>query len=758
MRFRKSAKTNTPVLTAVFTIFILLFPSVTSTLFAQEGGNSNRINSLEREYTAKKVSGGPKIDGRLDDDAWKTAHFDDSFLQREPVEGAAPTERTEFAILYDNDNLYIGVRCFDSNPGAIRATEMRRDQPIDDDDCIEIILDTFDDKRSAFYFATNALGVRIDGKMNDEGKNINNNWDGVWYCRSLIDDDGWNVEIAIPWQTLRFKEGSNVIWNANFVRQIRRNNEYIHWSLVSQDYGPNGKFIMSEAGRINGFESLKMGGNYEFIPYVTGGIENDRITDFDTKSLTDTGLDLKWNMTSNLTADFTYNTDFAQVEADQEMVNLERFSLYFPEKRGFFLEGAENFNFGHPTHRGFSEIHLFHSRRIGIENGYQVPVIGGARVQGKADKYSIGFLSLQTENTNLADNESTYIPNTNYSAIRIRRDILSRSTVGVMLLNKYNTNRTNRSYGVDSYFPLTDHFSITAEAAGTYTSQEGIEISNSENYAGHFELKYDSDLWDFSGSYLDIAKDFSADMGYIRRKDLRRSQYLIQYSPRPERFKAIRQVEFNFHGYYMTDHSNRMIDRHIDGKLAVIFENGAHFEFSTETNYEYLYSEWDIRPGITVQQGGHSMLEYEFIYRTSRKDAVYGEIAWKTSDYYNSGRFNSIISKFEFKAINRLRGSIDYEYNSVDLPNGIFHTNTVGTRLSYSFNPDLYLKAYIQLLDDKLLLDNLNRVTSNVLFHYIYKPGSDFYIVFNEIRMIGANNEVIDNRVLMTKFTYFFRK
>ncbi|MFC1492321.1 DUF5916 domain-containing protein [candidate division KSB1 bacterium] len=752
-----SAETTTQILTKVFTIIITL-AIVSSTLSAQAGRGSDKPSPGDREYTVKKVTGSPRIDGRLDDDVWKAAQFDAGFLQREPVEGAEPSERTEFAMIYDDDNLYIGIRCFDSDPDAIRATEMRRDQPLDDDDCLEIILDTFDDKRSAFYFATNALGVRIDGKMNDEGKNINNNWDGVWLCRSLIDDDGWNVEIAIPLQTLRFREGSNAVWNANIVRQIRRKNEFVYWSLVSQDYGPNGKFVMSEAGRIKGFDSLKMGGRYEFVPYATGGIENDRITDFDTESLTETGLDLKWNMTSNLTADFTLNTDFAQVEADQEMVNLERFSLYFPEKRGFFLEGAENFNFGHLTHRGFSEIHLFHSRSIGIENGYQVPVIGGARVQGKADKYSIGFLSMQTENTTLLDDEGTFVPKTNYSAVRIRRDVLSRSTIGVMLLNKQNTSSTNRSFGIDSYFPLTDHFSITAEAAGTYTDREGVKISNGDNYTGHFELMYDSDLWDFSLSYLDIAEDFSADMGYIPRKDLRRSQYLIQYSPRPERFKAIRQIEYNFHGYYMTDHTSRMIDRHIDGKLAVNFENGAHFEFSTETNFEYLYNEWDIRPGITIRQGGHSMLEYEFIYRTSRKDAMYGEVAWKTTSYYNSGRFNSIKSKFEFKAFNRLRGSIDYEFNSVDLPNDDFHTNTLGTRLSYSFNPDLYLKAYLQLLDDKLLLDRRDRVTSNILFHYIYKPGSDFYVVFNEIRMVGANNEVIDNRVLMTKFTYFFRK
>jgi len=502
------------------TVIIIL--TFTSALFAQTAYNRENIdNPRHREYHIVKTDAIPEIDGRLTDSAWKNTVFNDNFLQREPVEGAEPSERTSIAAMYDDDNLYIAVQCFDSDPRNILATEMRRDQPVDDDDCIEIILDTFDDKRSAFYFATNALGVRIDGKINDEGKNVNTDWDGVWRCKASMDENGWSVELAIPWQTLRFKEGDGVEWNANFVRTIRRKNEFVFWKLVSQDYGENGKYIMSEAGRIKGFNGLKMGGKYEFIPYLTGGIERDRQTNFNTKKLSDYGLDIKWNLTSTLTADFTYNTDFAQAEADQEKVNLERFSLYFPEKRSFFLEGAETWNFGHPSYFGYSEIQLFYSRRIGIEEGRQVPVIGGTRLQGKAGRYSIGFLSLQSERTVLSGEETTVVPETNYSAIRLRRDILERSTIGIMLLNKQNSSRYNRSVGIDSYLHLSDYFSISTEAAGTFTKKdEGFIGDNSDNYAGHIEMKYDSDLWDFSASYLDIAENFNAEMGFIRRTDI----------------------------------------------------------------------------------------------------------------------------------------------------------------------------------------------------------------------------------------------
>ncbi|HDL19114.1 MAG TPA: hypothetical protein ENH29_08670, partial [Bacteroidetes bacterium] len=525
-----------------FLFFAFLFIYVGSG--SAQDGAAGKTDPFQREMEAVQISKAPVIDGKLDDPVWQSVSFQNNFFQREPKEGEPATEKTEVAIIYDKNNLYIGARCFDSEPEKIIATEMRRDAFLYKDDYFSIIFDTFHDFRNAFYFTTNPFGLRRDGTISDEGKIQNSNWDGVWSCKTSIDNRGWFVEMAIPWQTLRFKEGSKTVWGANFVRRIQRKNEDDYWRLIPRDAGWFGRFRMSEAGIIYGFENLKMGGTFEFKPFTSGGIQHDNYTDFKTKKTGDAGLDMKINLTSTLTADLTYNTDFAQVESDQERINLTRFSLFFPEKREFFLEGAEIFTFGQTGGHSFrpdaGAIQLFYSRRIGLESGQLLPIIGGGRLNGKVGKYTLGVLSLQTEKTTIGGYNPGTVPNTNFNVFRLKRNFFSRSSAGIMLLNKRQSNGSyNRSFGFDSNFPVSNRFSFFLNSAGTFSSGE----TNRNNFAGNTGFNYESDLWKYSANILDIQKDFNPEMGFIRRTDIRRTQGKASYSPRPSFSKAIRQFE-----------------------------------------------------------------------------------------------------------------------------------------------------------------------------------------------------------------------
>nr|MQY60220.1 hypothetical protein [bacterium] len=347
-------------------LFILFSPF----LFGQD--------SEALQITALKISQPITVDGYLKETLWKRAHFVNNFIQKEPNEGAPATEPTEIRVLFDDLYLYIGVVCFDSQPEKIVANEMRRDGELQNDDYFEVFIDASHDHRNAFYFAVNPLGARRDALIRDEGSNINWNWDGIWIAKAKRTERGWTAEIAIPFYTLRFKKSKNQTWGINFGRHIARKREEIYWSPILRDYGWFGKYKVSYCGHLQGLENLNKGNRIQLMPYLIGGGIQEEEEDSLSRS-GDLGLDLKYRLTSNLTADMTVNTDFAQVEADQEQFNMTRFSLFFPEKRGFFLEGADIFRVGE-RYRAYEppSTLLFFSRTIGLsEDGREIPVIGG---------------------------------------------------------------------------------------------------------------------------------------------------------------------------------------------------------------------------------------------------------------------------------------------------------------------------------------------------------------------------------------------
>lgn len=725
----------------------------------------------KRSITAVQTNVSLKVDGLLNDSAWQNAQFQGQFTQREPDEGAPASEKTEVGFLYDDKNLYIGIKCYDSDPSKIIAREMRRDAIVDDDDYFELVLDTYHDHRSACYFITNPHGVKREAKMANEGRDYNPSWDGVWSCKAKITEEGWFVEIAIPWKTLRFEEEGSPSWGFNCARMIRRKNEHVYWQLIAREFGRHaGIFRLSEAGSLLGIVDAKMGGNLELIPYFLGGIENDSSTNFITDRMGDVGLDAEVALTANLALELTLNTDFAQVEADQEQVNLSRFSLYYPEKREFFLEGAEIFAFGGgggglwQRYRGISEMELYYSRRLGLVDGREARILGGAKMAGKVGKYQIGLINILTDDVTYEEqNMSNTINGANFTVVRLRRDILQRATIGMMLLNKEvrNSSYYNRSLGVDGNLPLSLYFTVSGFIAATFGPEkieDGQTIDqNKQNLAGKISLDYNSDLWRASLSHVDIGAQFNPEMGFIRRTDFRLSNASIEYAPRPKQPSAIRQFGYKLEGSYRSDHGGRMLDNEIEASFSIEFQNSSRFGINLQRGSEFIDYNWEVREGFHIPKGTYTGFMASVNAESDKSRMIAGGIDIDYGDYY-SGTQLSFGVDGTITRISRLRMELDLRHNNIHLPDGNFRTNTVGLRMFYFFSTDLYVKAYLQWNDDKFYNAGRERVVSDILLRWIYKPACNLYVVYNDSRLVGPGNDEIVNRTVMVKVTYFWRK
>ena len=453
-------------------------------------------NRERYQIPAVRVEQGPVIDGVLDDQAWVQAHLINEFVQQEPLEGAPATQRTEVRVLFDGANLYVGVLAFDSSPERVTATEMRRDgSQIMNEDNFQIILDTFMDSNSAYMFVVSPLGAVLDQQVFREGEgtrrgtssNINLEWDGVWDASARRTPEGWAAEVRIPMVTLRFPSANPQSWGINFMRNIPHRNEVVFWTPIPLPYGLT---RVSLAGTLSGIEGLSQGRDLRIKPFVVAGGEAERSEGVSTQSISrDMGLDLKYGITPSLNLDVTVNTDFAQAEVDNEQVNLTRFPLFFPEKRDFFLENAGQFNVG-TTGTG-QRADLLFTRRIGIdESGGQVPIIAGARMTGKVGQNDLAVMDIQTD-------DAFGQPGQNFLVARYSRDILSRSKVGAIVVNRQATSGGdyNRTYAADAALAFGSSLRINGFLAQTETP----EISSGDR-AGYFRAHWLSQLIAFSVS------------------------------------------------------------------------------------------------------------------------------------------------------------------------------------------------------------------------------------------------------------------
>src|SRR5262245_18869825 len=526
------------------------------------------------EITATWLSEGspvPILDGRVTDEAWLRVEPYSTFTQTDPNEGEPATERTEVRVLFDKTNVYIGVICFDSEPAKVIVNQSRRDADLTETDAIILVLDTFNDNQNAFVFGTNPLGIEYDGQVSGEGQtsgtsnnqqsgtggsqrgtigSLNLNWDGDWRVKSTVTERGWETEIAIPFKTLRYAPGEGKTWGLNLKRNIRRKNEQVYLAPVQRGFDV---FRVSSAAKLTGLD-LPPRRDLKFTPYALASVNKDyavqthqvtrRANPFEDRNI---GFDTKWGIKPNLTADFTVNTDFAQVEADEEQVNLTRFDLFFPEKRGFFLENASVFQFGSPQN-----IDLFFSRRIGLSatgsSGVPIDILGGARLSGKVGGYNVGLLNMQTDDAHDVRTGRVLTSANNFGVVRVIREI-GRSNFGGIFVNREGTgslagrNNFNRAYGVDANIQLTKNGKLFAFLARTNSPATGADRApHGADHSGRIFYNFTNNIWQISGGYSQVGNNFNPEVGYLPRRGYRRPEFRMFFQPQPKRWPWIRRI------------------------------------------------------------------------------------------------------------------------------------------------------------------------------------------------------------------------
>ena len=705
----------------------------------------------------------PVVDGDvLGDPAWAAVPFATGFRQTNPDEGQPATERTEVRIAFTADTLYVGVVCYDRDPDAIIVTDSRRDSSLSDSDSFQLIFDTFLDKQNGFVFGTSPAGQEYDGQVVNEGVGgsgmgrggasrgggggFNLNWDGVWQVRTQVSDSGWSAEFAIPFRTLRYPAGNPQTWGVNFQRTIRRRNETAYWAPLTLQYN---LFRVSQAGQLSGLQ-VPAGAtrNLQLTPYVTGELTRlDAHPDSGT-ALGDAGVDLKYSVTSGLTLDATYNTDFAQVEVDEQQINLDRFNLFFPEKRPFFLENAGAFtvtNAGGAVQGDPAQTELFFSRRIGItDDGHVVPIRTGARLSGKvSNAVTVGFLNMQTEEVD------GLAPANNFTVARMRRDLPNRSSIGGLFVNRQATGRLaadrdfNRTYAVDGRMGIGGNADIQGFVGRTDTpGREG------RDHAYNVGANYESQTWRFQGGFMESGEDFNPEVGFTRRVGFRKVDGGVFYTWRPENF--LKSFELRPHVTF-----NRFWDFNGFMETSLLhMDNRWEFEDSSS-----LITAWNVRgegvreafsiSGIPVPPGEYEWSEGNIWFNYNRSAPVNAGVQLVFGGFFG-GDILSVRSSLNARHEETFNFSLIWTRNDIDLPAGSVVTNLVGTRVGYNFSPRLFAQSLVQYNDSAQLW------SVNFRFGWLQDANTGLFLVYNETEDYGGVIHSGAGRSLILKFSYLF--
>ncbi|MCP4654116.1 MAG: carbohydrate binding family 9 domain-containing protein [bacterium] len=699
------------------TIVVAVLMLLSTALPAQEAESDFTIE-------AQLLSEAPVIDGHMNEKVWEEAALVSELVQIEPDAGAPATERTEVRIGYDERKLYIGARCYQSEPEKIVAVSMNRDSYFAYEDSVHIILDTFLDGKNAFYFGTNVLGAQLDLLVRGDGEAINAAWDAVWESASSRDAQGWTAEIAIPFRSLRFSQKAEQVWGINFRRNITHNREQLIWKPTSHFSASQVLYRISEAGRLTGLKDLKQGRTYDIRPYVIARWD-ERETEGDDTEL-DVGIDVKKNITSDLVLDLTYNLDFAEAEADLQQVNLTRFKLFFPEKREFFLEGANLFYVGErQDYLKPPDTIFFLSRRIGLtEDGQrEIPVLGGAKIAGKLGGTGIGFLNLTAEELTYTDRSGRerYEPRTNYSVLRLKRNIFADSTLGLMWLNKeVSGGDDNSAAAVDWDFALAKNLKTGGFLAKTSTP--GLVGAD---WASMVDLVYDDKTMLLKGVYTEIGEDFNPKMGFFPRFGIRQWRGTFTYVFHPKKYN-LRDIWGISNFYEISDRDGNLQSRYGRAEVDLLWKNMVLLAMKVFNRTEVLVHDFEVSPGVIIPPG-----QYDFQNYFIGIQAVPGKAVWPAArliggDYYD-GTFKTVILIAVIRPMTGLDSRIDYEHTEVDLPRGEFEVDLVTARATYAFSPRTSFRALVQWRRD----DNFD---ANLLFRWIYKPGTAFYVAYDEFR------------------------
>ena len=756
-------------------IALLLSVTFTGALTAQETEETEAARQLaqqaEREASvsptdrprptmrAVRINEPIDLDGRLDEPVWQRVAVGTvarDFIQRQPRPGEPASERTEVRVAFDGSTLYVAIRAWDSEPSEIIASEMRRDGSgggggfgslsgaYNNDDSVAVVFDSFLDRRNAFYFETNPNGARADALIENEGR-PGFDWDGVWNAAARRDEQGWTAELAIPFTTLRFDPATDG-WGMQVRRLIRRRNEEAFWAPIGIDAQTE---RVSRAGLLAGMGGLERGINLRIKPFgVASSTRDYNEPDRDQGESGDVGIDLmRWGVTDNMTLDVTVNTDFAQVEADDQQVNLTRFSLFFPEKREFFLENAGIFEYGSPGAGGGFRPPLykaFFSRRIGLAENEVVPIAAGARFTGRAGGWNFGGMNVQTEAVDPFDPEADPIRSTNWTVVRGKRNIGERSAVGAIFTNKQSgTDDWNRLVGIDTDLNPTRRLNFS----GFYSRSD--DANGPTGWAAGAGFGWRGSIWRASAEYQEITDTFNPEMGFLLREDVRRFNSSVDFEPRPDMGNAIRNLTFNVRSevVYRRDGELTTVDTSLRF-FGVDFQSGERLTLFGGANFEQLFEPFEITDGIFIDTGEYWFNDIGIFLSTNGARVMSGRVFWTYGEFYDGTRLSGSTT-FTFRPNRVFSADTDWSYNDVKLPAGDFIANVIRQRLNFAFSPNLFWNTFLQYNS----ADDL--VSVNSRFNWIYRPGADVFLVYNQSWETGSGTRPADRAVIF-KFTYLF--
>ena len=701
-----------------------------------------------KRVTAIRTTAAITIDGVLDEEVWQRAVPAADFVQADPLEGQPATEVTEVRIAYDDNFLYLAAFCRDTTPSAIVVNEIRKDFAGRDQDTFEILLDTFVDRRNGFVFSTNSEGAKADTQVANEGRDVNPNWDAVWWVESRQTSDGWIAEFRIPFKTLRFQAGDGQTWGINFARRVRRKNEISYWSPVSRAYSI---YRASSAGDLTGLPPLRQGRNLRIKPFLAGGAVRGVGEDSFDNDLS-AGVDVKAGITPSLTFDATINPDFAQAEADEQQVNLTQFSLFFPEKREFFLENAGIFYFGDIPRNSRSvarfrppeeDLLLFFSRRIGLNDaGEQQPLHGGVRLTGRAGGFTLGLMTMQSK-----DEDGR--PSTNYTVARVRRDLFRSSDVGAIILSREpngDSGDFNRVVGVDTNFRFFRNLSINgffarSESAGVTTDQDSAKAS----------IGWEDSAKRLQASIMKIGEGFRDDLGFVRRTGVTRQFYDGAWFTEPQvlRRRGIRRIEPHARVWIYEDPAGQVVSRtgHIANQTT--WNNGSYMEYAFEPRVEAITRSFNIAPGVAIPPGHYDWNQQLVLFEGDHSKTLSGSIRYTFGGFWSGSQRNvqaSVLYRPTFRMVFDL--GLQVTDISLDLPKAEFTTTLVNLRTGYSFSSNMFLDTLLQYRND------VKQFSANVRFNLIHRPLSDFFIVYNESQFTDTTQRA--GRGLVVKYTQMF--
>jgi len=678
----------------------------------------------------------PTLDGDvLEDPAWTGVAAAESFWQTTPEEGQSASERTELRVGYTADSLYVAIVCHDRAPATIVVADSRRDASLEDTDSVQLVLDTFLDRQNGFVFGTNPAGIEYDAQLVREGDgesgDFNLNWDGVWLVRTRTGDFGWSAEFEIPWRTLRYAGAAQQSWGLNVRRNIRRRKESAYWAPLQRQFGIS---RVSSAGTLEGLEPPPQR-NLKLTPYLLG--ELDASAGARTREDGQIGGDLKWSATPSLTLDLTVNTDFAQVEADEQQVNLNRFSLFFPEKRPFFLENSGFFTMGES-----GETELFFSRRIGIgPAGTVVPILAGGRLSGRALGLNVGLLNMQTRR------QGDLVPAGNSTAMRLEKELNNRSGLAVLFTNKSTTGEgawkddRGRTFGAEGRWGIGRYAQLSGFVARTDTPGVG-----SDEDAFRLAANWNSPALESFLAYSEVGAGFEPQLGFLSRREYRKPAGLLLHRRRMQGWLGLHEVRphVSYQGYFKPGGFQESGFLHLDSH----WEWRSGFEVHTAVNFtqEGLRTPFEIARGVVVPPGSYSHQELQLVVITNQGRPLSLDAVATLGGAFG-GRFRSWRPTAKARRGERLNLGVGYERNDFELPGGAFSTNLLLTRLAYSFSPRVSMQALVQYNDQA------NRWSTNLRFAWLRSANNGLFVVYNENRDTTGPGSAFRDRSVIVKWS-----